>query len=173
MKLLATLVSSLLVFTMSGQMNKNVFEVHTRPISLMQGIITAGAEIQTGKNISILFDVGSGTSVLDDSSLNTFMIGARKYFTPESSSTRRELLKKAPFQPLEGLYITARHRSRFYTDDGWGDTGYGANTNVMIGKKIMIDKLSIAGEVGVGRQTLWEETAVLPTFAVTVGYRLI
>jgi len=42
----------------------------------------------------------------------------------------------------------------------------------MIGKKVMIDQLSIAGEVGVGRQSLFGEAAVLPTFAVTVGYRL-
>jgi hypothetical protein len=90
------------------------------------------------------------------------------YFTPESSAIRRELLKKAPIQSLEGLYVTARHRSRFYSD---GD--YGANTNVMIGKKLMIDELTIAGEIGVGRQSLYGETAVLPTWAVTIGYRLI
>jgi len=42
----------------------------------------------------------------------------------------------------------------------------------MIGKKVMIDQLSIAGEAGVGRQSLFGEAAVLPTFAVTVGYRL-
>ena len=95
------------------------------------------------------------------------MVGARKYFTSTSTATRRELLKKAPLRPLEGLYVTARHRSRFYSD---GD--YGANTNVMIGKKVMIDQLSIAGEAGVGRQSLFGEAAVLPTFAVTVGYRL-
>jgi len=167
-KVLTTIAFCLLVFTMNGQVKRNVLEVHTRPISLLQGIITAGAEIQTGKNTSVLFDVGTGTSAFDGASLSTFMIGARKYFTPESTITRRELLKKAPLQSLEGLYVTARHRSRFYE---FGD--YGANTNVMIGKKVLIDKLTIAGEVGVGRQTLLGETFVLPTFAVTVGYRLI
>lgn len=167
MKMLATLVSGLLVFTMNGQIKKNSFELHTRPISLMQGIITLGAEVQVGEDVSVLFDGGGGTSILDESTLTTFMIGARKYFTPGNTITRRELLKKEPFRPLEGLYVTARHRSRFYND---GD--YGANTNVMIGKKVLIDQLSVAGEVGVGRQSISRGDAyVLPTFAVTVGYR--
>ena len=172
MKLFATLVSGLLVLTMNGQIKKNSFELHTRPISLLQGIITLGAEVQVGEDFSFLFDGGGGTSILDESTLTTFMIGARKYFTPGNTATRRELLKKAPFRPLEGLYVTARHRSRFYSDDGWND-GYGANTNVMIGKKVMIDNLSLAAEVGVGRQTLYGDPMVLPTWAVTIGYRLI
>lgn len=167
MKLFATLVSGLLVFTMNGQIKKNSFELHTRPISLLQGIITLGAEVQVGEDVSILFDGGGGTSVFDQSTLTTFMIGARKYFTPGNTATRRELLKKAPFRPLEGLYVTARHRSRFYSDGN-----YGANTNVMIGKKVMIDQLSIAGEAGIGRQSLYGDAFVLPTFAVTVGFRL-
>ncbi|MDC0376849.1 hypothetical protein OAM98_03505 [Schleiferiaceae bacterium] len=167
MKLFATLVSGLLVLTMNGQVKKNSFELHTRPISLLQGVITFGAEVQVDEDVSILFDGGGGTSALDGSTLTTFMIGARRYFTPGSTATRRELLKKAPFRPLEGLYVTARHRSRFYSD---GD--YGANTNVMIGKKVMIDQLSIAGEAGIGRQSLYGEALVLPTFAVTVGFRL-
>ena len=164
MKLLSTIASCLLVFTMNGQAKKPVLEIHTRPISDLQGNINAGLEIQTSKNTSILLD--GGTSAFDD--YTTFLIGARFYFTPESSAIRRELLKKAPIQSLAGLYVTARHRSRFYDD---GD--YGANTNVMIGKKLMIDNLTIAGEIGVGRQSLYGETAVLPTWAVTIGYRLI
>ena len=167
MKLFATLVSGLLVLTMNGQIKKNSFELHTRPISLFQGIITLGAEVQVGEDFSFLFDGGGGTSTLDQSTLTTFMIGARKYFTPGNTATRRELLKEAPFRPLEGLYVTARHRSRFYSND------YGANTNVMIGQKVMIDNWSLAAEVGVGRQTYYGETLVLPTWAVTIGYRLI
>ena len=173
MKLFATLVSGLLVLTMNGQIKKNSFELHTRPISLLQGIITLGAEVQVGEDFSFLFDGGGGTSILDESTLTTFMIGARKYFTPGNTATRRELLKKAPFRPLEGLYVTARHRSRFYSDDGWGGSGYGANTNVMIGTKVMIDNLSLAAEVGVGRQNFGGDPVVLPTWAVTIGYRLI
>ena len=172
MKLITTLLLCLLVFTMNGQIKKNGFELNTRPVSLLTGIITLGAEVQAGKDVSILFDGGAGTSTFDQSTLSTFMIGARRYFTPGSSRIRRELLKQAPFRPLEGLYITARHRSRFYTDDGFGAPGYGANTNVMIGKKVMIDEMSIAGEVGFGRQTILGETFVLPTFSFTVGYRL-
>jgi len=174
MKLFATLVSGLLVLTMNGQIKKNSFELHTRPISLLQGIITLGAEVQVGEDVSILFDGGAGASLLDnvgggsEIGLTTFMVGARKYFTSTSTATRRELLKKAPLRPLEGLYVTARHRSRFYSD---GD--YGANTNVMIGKKVMIDNLSLAAEVGVGRQNFGGDPVVLPTWAVTIGYRLI
>ena len=173
MKLFATLVSGLLVLTMNGQIKKNSFELHTRPISLLQGIITLGAEVQVGEDFSFLFDGGGGTSAFDESTLTTFMIGARKYFTPGNTATRRELLKKAPFRPLEGLYVTARHRSRFYSYDAYGDSSYGANTNVMIGTKVMIDNLSLAAEVGVGRQTLYGDPMVLPTWAVTIGYRLI
>jgi hypothetical protein len=172
MKLITTLLLCLLVFTMNGQIKKNGFELNTRPVSLLSGIITLGAEVQAGKDVSILFDGGAGTSAFGLSTHRTFMIGARRYFTPGSSRIRRELLKQAPFRPLEGLYITARHRSRFYSDNGFGETGYGQNTNVMIGKKAMIDEMSIAGEVGFGRQTLWGEEIVLPTFSFTVGYRL-
>ena len=90
MKLFATLVSGLLVFTMNGQVKKGSSELHTRPISLLQGIITLGAEVQVGEDVSVLFDGGGGTSALDGSTLTTFMIGARRYFTPGSTATRRE-----------------------------------------------------------------------------------
>jgi len=172
MKLITTLLLCSLVFTMNGQIKKNGFELNTRPVSLLQGVVNLGAEVQAGKDVSILFDGGAGTSAFDQSTLSTFMIGARRYFTSENSRLRRELLKQAPFRPLEGLYITARHRSRFYTDNGLGASGYGANTNVMIGKKVMLDEMSIASEVGAGRQTIFGETFVLPTFSFTVGYRL-
>ena len=172
MKLITTLLLCSLVFTMNGQIKKNGFELNTRPVSLLQGVVNLGPEVQAGKDVSILFDGGAGTSTFDQSTLSTFMIGARRYFTSENSRLGRELLKQAPFRPLEGLYITARHRSRFYTDNGLGASGYGANTNVMIGKKVMLDEMSIASEVGAGRQTIFGETFVLPTFSFTVGYRL-
>mgnify|MGYP006977517478 CR=1 FL=1 len=167
MKLLSTIASCLLVFTMNGQAKKPVLEIHTRPISDLQGIINAGLEIQTSENSSILFDGGAGTSAFDGSTLTTFLIGARLYFTPESSAIRRELLKKAPIQSLEGLYVTARH-SYWFVDNSIEV----ANTNMMIGKKVMIDKLSIAGEIGAGIQTIDGLTWVMPTLAVTIGHRL-
>ena len=89
------------------------------------------------------------------------------YFTPESSAIRRELLKKAPIQSLEGLYVTARH-SYWFVDNSIEV----ANTNMMIGKKVMIDKLSIAGEIGAVIQTIDGLTWVTPTLAVTIGRRL-
>ena len=108
MKLFATLVSGLLVLTMNGQIKKNSFELHTRPISLLQGIITLGAEVQVGEDVSILFDGGAGASLLDnvgggsEIGLTTFMVGARKYFTSTSTATRRELLKKSALETLRG-----------------------------------------------------------------------
>ena len=171
-KELTTIAFCLLVFTMNGQVKNNIIEVNTRPVSDLLGVINAGVEIQTGKKSSILIDAGAGTSVLDESTLSTFLVGARLYFTSESSAARRELLKKSPLKPLSGTYVTARHRSRFYSSDTFGDRSYGANTNVMIGKKIMIDNLSIAGEAGVGRQTVYDVTNVFPTYSITVGYRL-
>ena len=163
MKLLSTIASCLLVFTMNGQAKKSVLEIHTRPISDLQGNINAGLEIQTSKNTSILLD--GGTSAFDV--YTTFLIGARFYFTPQSSAIRRELLKKAPIQSLEGLYVTARH-SYWFVDNSIEV----ANTNMMIGKKVMIDKLSIAGEIGAGIQTIDGLTWVMPTLAVTIGHRL-
>jgi hypothetical protein len=128
-------------------------ELHTRPISLLQGVITLGSEIRLSPKTSFLLDGGTGRSLFDDEQLTTFMVGTRFYLNKED---------------LSGVYMTFRHRSRFYTESD----EYGANTNFMLGKKIVFDQLSFAGAIGVGRQTLWGETAVLPTWAVTIGYRL-
>lgn len=133
-------------------------EVHTRPISLLQGVITVGSEIRLGNNSSLLLDGGAGTSQLDNRYLTTFLVGGRLY------------LKK---EDLSGTYVTFRHRSRFYADDDIFGSGnnYGANTNFMIGSKIIFEQVSFAGEVGVGRQSYAGETVLLPTWAFTVGYR--
>lgn len=134
-----------------GKLNPS-FELHTRPISLLQGVITLGSEIRIGPKTSFLIDGGTGRSLFDDEQLTTFMLGTRFYLNKED---------------LNGIYMTFRHRSRFYTEID----EYGANTNFMLGQKIVFDQLSFAGELGVGRQTWWGETAVLPTWAVTIGYR--
>ena len=162
MKILATLLIGLLAITMNGQAKKTT-EIHTRPISLLQGVGTVGFEIQTSDMTSILFDGGYGRSLLDDpgNTVTTFMVGTRYYLSPKGDE-----------ESISGSYITARHRSRFYNSGS-----YGANTNMMFGKKWLNDRMSLAAEFGFGRQTLLNQDigdtmgAVLPTWAVTIGLR--
>ncbi len=162
MKILATLLIGSLAITMNGQVKKAT-EIHTRPISLLQGVGTVGFEIQTSDMTSILFDGGYGQSLIDapGNTVTTFMVGTRLY-----------LSSKGDEESISGSYITARHRSRFYNSGS-----YGANTNMMYGKKWLIDRMSLAAEFGVGRQTLLTQSAentiglILPTWAVTIGLR--
>ena len=162
MKILATLLIASLAITMSGQVEKAA-EIHTRPISLLQGVGTVGFEIQTSDKTSILFDGGYGQSLLDatGNTVTTFMVGARLYHS-----------SKGDEESISGSYITARHRSRFYNSGS-----YGANTNMMYGKKWLNDRMSLAAEFGLGRQTLLTQSAentiglILPTWAVTIGLR--
>ncbi len=162
MKILATLLIGSLAITMNGQVKKAT-EIHTRPISLLQGVGTVGFEIQTSDKTSILFDGGYGQSLIDapGNTVTTFMVGTRLY-----------LSSKGDEESISGSYITARHRSRFYNSGS-----YGANTNMMYGKKWLIDRMSLAAEFGVGRQTLLTQSAentiglILPTWAVTIGLR--
>jgi len=162
MKILATLLIGSLAITMNGQVKKAT-EIHTRPISLLQGVGTVGFEIQTSDMTSILFDGGYGQSLIDapGNTVTTFMVGTRYYLSPKGDE-----------ESISGSYITARHRSRFYNSGS-----YGANTNMMFGKKWLNARMSLAAEFGFGRQTLLNQDigdtmgAVLPTWAVTIGLR--
>jgi len=162
MKILATLLIGLLAITINGQAKKTT-EIHTRPISLLQGVGTVGFELQTSDKTSILFDGGYGQSLIDapGNTVTTFMVGTRLYLSPKGDE-----------ESISGSYITARHRSRFYNSGS-----YGANTNMMFGKKWLNDRMSLAAEFGVGRQTLLNQDigntigSVLPTWAVTIGLR--
>lgn len=162
MKILATLLIGLLAITMNGQAKKTT-EIHTRPISLLQGVGTVGFELQTSDKTSILFDGGYGQSLIDypGNTVTTFMVGTRLYLSPKGDE-----------ESISGSYITARHRSRFYNSGS-----YGANTNMMYGKKWLNDRMSLAAEFGLGRQTLLNQDigntigSVLPTWAVTIGLR--
>tara|TARA_B100001057_G_scaffold327133_1_gene327406 strand:+ start:181 stop:747 length:567 start_codon:yes stop_codon:yes gene_type:complete len=143
-------------------------EVQTRPISLLQGIYTAGMEFKIAQNTSILFDLGAGTSLFDESTLTTGMLGIRYYigFKEEADN-------------LAGSYLSFRHRSRWYEDPFTNLAGeelgtYGANTNFMIGRKWVFgpsEQISAAAEIGAGRQTWPGATLLLPTWAVTLGFR--
>ena len=134
-------------------------EIQTRPISLLQGVYTAGMEFKIAQSTSILFDFGAGTSVFDASTLTTGMLGIRYYIGPKENGDK-----------IAGNYLSFRHRSRWYEGGDWG-----GNTNFMYGTKWVfgpLEQISAAAEIGVGRQTWEGATAVLPTFAVTLGFRL-
>lgn len=144
-------------------------EVQTRPISLLQGVYTAGMEFNIAQSTSILFDFGAGTSLFDQSTLTTGMLGIRYYIGSKEKGSK-----------IAGSYLSFRHRSRWYAEpftDIW--TGeelgtYGANTNFMFGKKWVFgptEQVSAAVEIGAGRQTWAGTTLLLPTWAVTLGFR--
>jgi len=141
-------------------------EIQTRPISLLQGVYTLGFETRIASSTSFLFDIGAGTSLFDNSELFTGMVGVRYYLGPYGDR-------------ISGSFLSFRHRSRWYTvppSNILGDEGddYGANTNFMFGWKGVFgptEKLSVTFEGGVGRQTWLGSTALLPTWAITLGFR--
>ena len=144
-------------------------EIQTRPISLLQGVYTAGMEFKIARSTSILFDFGAGTSLFDESTLTTGMLGIRYYIGSKEKGSK-----------IAGSYLSFRHRSRWYAEpfiDFW--TGeelgnYGANTNFMFGKKWVFgptEQISAAVEIGAGRQSYSGSTLLLPTWAVTLGFR--
>ena len=141
-------------------------EIQTRPISLLQGVYTLGFETRIASSTSFLFDIGGGTSLFDNSELFTGMVGVRYYLGPYGDR-------------ISGSFLSFRHRSRWYTvppSNILGDEGddYGANTNFMFGWKGVFgptEKLSVTFEGGVGRQTWLGSTALLPTWAITLGFR--
>lgn len=141
-------------------------EIQTRPISLLQGVYTLGFETRIASSTSFLFDIGGGTSLFDNSELFTGMVGVRYYLGPYGDR-------------ISGSFLSFRHRSRWYTvppSNILGEEGddYGANTNFMFGWKGVFgptEKLSVTFEGGVGRQTWLGSTALLPTWAITLGFR--
>ena len=141
-------------------------EIQTRPISLLQGVYTLGFETRIASSTSFLFDIGAGTSLFDNSELFTGMVGVRYYLGPYGDR-------------ISGSFLSFRHRSRWYTvppSNILGDEGddYGANTNFMFGWKGVFgptEKLSVTFEGGVGRQTWLGSTALVPTWAITLGFR--
>ena len=136
-----------------AQSYEKVTEINIRPITLLQGVINAGLEIRTSKHASVLFDVGAGNNLYMDNAFQfTVLIGGRVYLGQE----------------MEGVYGTFRQRFR------WSDE-YSGNTNFMFGKKfVILDKITASVEVGVGRQSQFDSEfpLILPTWAVTLGYRI-
>ena len=130
-----------------------LYEINTRPMSDLQGYFNLGLELSTGCKSSLLFDVSSGTNKFLDLQVSSAMIGFRSY-------TRRN---------MTGSYVTARARGRSY-DYG---SAYGGNISLMYGWKTLIEGgISFAMEGGLGYQGADGIYGPLPTWAVTVGYRL-
>jgi hypothetical protein len=145
--------------------DKRIRELIVRPLAAMQGVINVGLEKSMGDHTSILFDIGAGNnSYRHEQFQASIMIGGRMYL----------------FEHMEGVYVTARHRSRYSLIaeeavnsigeriEGY-EEGYDSNTNVMIGQKfVLLDLLTIAGEVGIAGQY----QRILPTWAITIGWLL-
>ena len=130
-----------------------LYEINTRPMTDLQGYFNLGLELSTGCKSSLLFDVSSGTNTFLDLQVSSAMIGFRSY-------TRRN---------MTGGYVTARARGRSYDNR----SAYGGNISLMYGWKTLLEGgISIAMEGGLGYQGVDGIYGPLPTWAVTVGYRL-
>tara|TARA_R110000803_G_scaffold4570_1_gene15370 strand:+ start:128 stop:853 length:726 start_codon:yes stop_codon:yes gene_type:complete len=128
------------------------FELNTRPFSLLNGYWNAGMEIGTSCKTSLLFDFATGTNNLFDIQATSGMVGFRFY-------SKTDML---------GRYITTRARYRSYENGDYS----GGNISLMAGYKANWDGVTAAAEVGLGYQGVDGEYLTLPTYAITLGYRL-
>lgn len=128
------------------------FEINTRPFSLANGFYNAGLELSTSCKTSFLFDFSSGTSTLFDIQATSGMVGFRFYSKTD----------------MVGRYLTTRARLRSYENGQY----YGGNLSLMIGYKANLNGITAAAEVGMGYQGADGEYISLPTFAITIGYKL-
>ena len=135
-----------------GQQCFTEFEINTRPFSLLNGFYGAGLEISTGCKSSFLFDIASGTSTLFDIQATSGMVGLRFY-----SKTG-----------MVGRYVSTRARFRSYERGDY----YGGNLSLMAGYKANWDGVTLSGEFGLGYQGVDGSYLTLPTWAITLGYRL-
>jgi hypothetical protein len=130
-----------------------LFEINTRPMSDMSGYLNLGLELSTGCKSSLLFDVSSGTNQLLGLQVSSAMIGFRSYNKKN----------------MTGSYISARARGRSYENG----SSYGGNISLMYGwKQLLPVGISMAIEGGLGYQGIGGVYSPLPTWAITVGYRL-
>ena len=135
-----------------GQQCFTEFEINTRPFSLLNGFYGAGLEISTGCKSSFLFDIASGTSTLFDVQATSGMVGLRFY-----SKTG-----------MVGRYVSTRARFRSYERGDY----YGGNLSLMAGYKANWDGVTLSGEFGLGYQGVDGSYLTLPTWAITLGYKL-
>ena len=135
-----------------GQQCFTEFELNLRPFTLLNGYYGAGLELSTSCRASFLFDFNSGYSTLFDLQATSGMVGFRFY-----SKTG-----------MVGRYASVRARARSYENGDY----FGGNLSLMGGYKANWDGVTLAGEVGLGYQGADGVYITLPTWAITLGYRL-
>ena len=135
-----------------GQQCFTQFEINTRPFSLANGFWNVGLELSTSCKTSFLFDFSSGTSTLFDVQATSGMVGFRFYSKTD----------------MVGRYLTTRARLRSYENGQY----YGGNLSLMVGYKANWNGVTTAAEVGIGYQGADGEYISIPTFAITIGYKL-
>jgi len=135
-----------------GQQCFTEFEVNTRPFTLLNGYYGAGLELSTSCKSSLLFDFTSGRSTLFDLQATSGMVGLRFY-----SKTG-----------MVGRYVSTRARFRSYENGDY----FGGNLSLMAGYKANWDGVTLAGEFGLGYQGVDGAYLTLPTWAITLGYKL-
>ena len=135
-----------------GQQCFTEFELNIRPFTLLNGYYGAGLELSTSCKASFLFDFNSGRSTLFDLQATSGMAGFRFY-----SKTG-----------MVGRYASLRARARSYDNGSY----YGGNLSLMAGYKANWDGVTLAGEFGLGYQGADGVYITLPTWAITLGYKL-
>jgi len=135
-----------------GQQCFTEFELNVRPFTLLNGYYGAGLELSTSCKASFLFDFNSGRSTLFDLQATSGMAGFRFY-----SKTG-----------MVGRYASLRARARSYDNGSY----YGGNLSLMAGYKANWDGVTLAGEFGLGYQGADGVYITLPTWAITLGYKL-
>lgn len=135
-----------------GQQCFTEYEINIRPFTLLNGYYGAGLELSTSCKASFLFDFNSGYSTLFDLQATSGMVGFRFY-----SKTG-----------MVGRYASVRARARSYDNGSY----YGGNLSLMGGYKANWDGVTLAGEVGLGYQGVDGTYITLPTWAITLGYKL-
>jgi len=135
-----------------GQQCFTEFELNLRPFTVLNGYYGAGLELSTSCRASFLFDFSSGRSTLFDLQATSGMVGFRFY-----SKTG-----------MVGRYASVRARGRSYENGSY----YGGNLALTGGYKADWDGVTLAGEIGLGYQGADGVYITLPTWAITLGYRL-
>jgi hypothetical protein len=135
-----------------GQQCFTEFELNIRPFTLLNGYYGAGLELSTSCKASFLFDFNSGRSTLFDLQATSGMVGFRLY-----SKTG-----------MVGRYASLRARARSYENGDY----FGGNLSLMAGYKANWDGVTLSGEVGLGYQGADGVYITLPTWAITLGYKL-
>ena len=135
-----------------GQQCFTEFELNIRPFTLLNGYYGAGLELSTSCKSSFLFDFTSGRSTLFDLQATSGLVGFRFY-----SKTG-----------MVGRYASLRARARSYENGSY----YGGNLSLMAGYKANWDGVTLAGEFGLGYQGADGAYITLPTWAITLGYKL-